>query len=80
MAPAWLVAMENGLGLKGKHWLYGATPSPAVIIHYTCTTQTEAARMWPLRLFGQWYSSAVDAELATAATVMAADAPAHSTT
>ena len=22
LAPAWLVAMENGLGHKGKHWVY----------------------------------------------------------
>lgn len=63
LAPAWLVAMENGLGLKGKHWLYGATPPPAELVHYTCTTQTEAARIWPLRLFGHWHAAAVDAEV-----------------
>ena len=65
MAPAWLVAMENGLGLKGKHWQYGATPSPAVLVHYTCTTQTEAARVWPLRLFGHWHEVAVNADAPT---------------
>lgn len=62
LAPSWLVSMENGLGLKGKHWLYGATPPPAVLIHYTCTTQTEAARIWPLRLFGHWHAAAVHAD------------------
>ena len=72
LAPAWLVAMENGLGLKGKHWLYGATPSPAVLIHYTCTTQTEAARIWPLKLFGHWHESAVSAEVSQAELVDAA--------
>ena len=72
LAPAWLVAMENGLGLKGKHWLYGATPSPAVLIHYTCTTQTEAARIWPLKLFGHWHESAVSAEVSQAEIVDAA--------
>ena len=65
LAPAWLVSMENGLGLKGKHWLYGATPPPAVLIHYTCTTQTEAARIWPLRLFGHWHDDAVRADAAS---------------
>ena len=64
LAPAWLVAMENGFGLKGKHWLYGADPPPAVTVHYTCTTQTEAARIWPLVLFGaNWHEAAVRAEV-----------------
>lgn len=65
LAPAWMVSMENGLGLKGKAWLYGATPPPAVLIHYTCTTQTEAARIWPLRLFGHWHDAAVRADAPT---------------
>ena len=68
LAPAWLVAMENGLGLKGKHWLYGALQPPAELVHYTCTTQTEAARIWPLRLFGHWHKQAVDAEVQPTAT------------
>jgi hypothetical protein len=66
VAPAWLVAMENGLGLKGKAWQYGATPPPAELVHYTCTTQTEAARIWPLRLFGHWHAHAVQTELDSA--------------
>jgi len=66
LAPAWLVAMENGIGHKGKHWLYGATPTPALLVHYTCTTQTEAARAWPLRLFGHWHEAAVSREAGAA--------------
>ena len=66
LAPAWLVAMENGIGHKGKHWLYGATPPPALLVHYTCTTQTEAARAWPLRLFGHWHEAAVSREAGAA--------------
>ena len=63
LAPAWLVSMENGFGLKGKHWMYGARTSPAVNIHYTCTAQTEVARIWPLVLFGQYDEAAVRAEV-----------------
>ncbi len=59
LAPPWLVAMENGLGHKLKHVAYGATPSPTALIHFTCTTQTEAARIWPLRLYGYWHALAV---------------------
>lgn len=54
LAPAWLVAMENGIGHKLKHVAYGATPAPAALLHYTCVQQTESARIWPLRLLGGW--------------------------
>ena len=67
LAPAWVIALEQGFGLKGKHWLYGATPPPTAIVHYTCTTQTEDARIWPLRLFGSWHAQAVEAELGSTA-------------
>ncbi len=37
LAPAWLVSLENGLGHKQKHIMYGATrPPPAVFVHFTC--------------------------------------------
>jgi hypothetical protein len=74
LAPAWLVAMEQGIGHKLKHVAYGVSPSPAVIIHFTCTTQTEAARVWPLRLYGYWHAAAVaEAEAALAKLSRAAD-------
>ena len=60
--------MEQGIGHKLKHVAYGVEPSPAVVIHFTCTTQTEAARVWPLRLYGFWHRAAVrEAEVAAQA-------------
>ena len=63
--------LEQGIGHKLKHVAYGVEPSPAVVIHFTCTTQTEAARVWPLRLYGYWHGAAVrEAEVAATRAVL----------
>jgi len=57
LAPSWLVSLENGLGHKQKHVLYGAAlPPPAAFLHFTCVHQSENARTWPMRLFGHWHA------------------------
>ena len=52
-----------GIGHKQKHVLYDARPSPAALLHFVCAEQTQAARAWPMRLFGDWAGPAVAAEL-----------------
>ena len=57
LAPSWLVSLENGLGHKQKHVLYGAAlPPAAAFLHFTCVHQSENARTWPMRLFGHWHA------------------------
>ena len=34
--------MENSLGVKWRHYLYGATPSPSMMIHFTCVEKKES--------------------------------------
>ena len=46
LAPAWVIALEQGFGLKGKHWLYGATPPRP----RSCTTR---AQRRPGRAYGR---------------------------
>ena len=60
-APQWFVSMENGLGLRWRHFLYGESPPPAAFLHFTCVEKTESARAWPLRVFGAWHAQAIDA-------------------
>ena len=60
LAPSWLVSLENGLGHKQKHVLYGAGAAalpPAAFLHFTCVHQSENARTWPMRLFGHWHAT-----------------------
>ena len=59
LAPSWLVSLENGLGHKQKHVLYGAGAAAlpaAAFLHFTCVHQSENARTWPMRLFGHWHA------------------------
>ena len=64
LAPPWLISADNALGHRYKHWLYGATPSPCVMLHFVCVAAGERSRILPMQLFGRWHYRAVDAELA----------------
>ena len=62
LAPPWLISADNALGHRYKHWLYGATPPPCVMLHFVCVATGEASRILPMRLFGRWHEAAVQAE------------------
>ena len=62
LAPPWLISADNSLGHRYKHWLYGATPPPCVMLHFVCVATGEASRILPMRLFGRWHEAAVQAE------------------
>lgn len=62
LAPPWLISADNSLGHRYKHWLYGATPPPCVMLHFVCVSTGEASRILPMRLFGRWHEAAVQAE------------------
>ena len=64
LAPPWLISADNALGHRYKHWLYGATPPPCVLLHFVCVAAGERSRILPMQLFGRWYEDAVQAEVA----------------
>ena len=63
LAPPWLISADNALGHRYKHWLYGATPTPCVMLHFVCVAAGERSRILPMQLFRRWHHRAVDAEV-----------------
>ena len=63
LAPPWLIAADNSLGHRYKHWQYGARPAPCVMLHFVCVATGEGSRILPMQLFGRWHHRAVEQEL-----------------
>ncbi|EOD37892.1 hypothetical protein EMIHUDRAFT_224863 [Emiliania huxleyi CCMP1516] len=58
LAPPWLVSADNAFGHRYKHWLYGASPPPCVLLHFVCVAPGQRSRILPMQLFGAWSAGA----------------------
>jgi hypothetical protein len=47
LAPPWLISADNALGHRYKGWMYGARPSPCVLLHFVCVGEARGIRSHP---------------------------------